>query len=99
MLWCFDALNLTLEDCNNAKFRNAVGRTKQDIIVCASLIDKVPNLAGLARTAEIFACSKLIVPDAGIQKMDNLKKISVGADEWIDIEECKEEVSWFVIHV
>jgi len=88
-----DALNLTLEDCNNAKFRNAAGRTKQDIIVCASLIDKVPNLAGLARTAEIFACSKLIVPDAGIQKMDNLKKISVGADEWIDIEECKEEVS------
>jgi tRNA guanosine-2'-O-methyltransferase len=88
-----DALNLTLEQSSvySAILRNAAGRNKQDMIVCASLIDKVPNLAGLARTAEIFACSKLVVPDARVQKMDNFKTISVGANDWIDIEECKEE--------
>lgn len=29
------------------------GRSCQDIIVVASLVDKVPNIAGLARTAEV----------------------------------------------
>jgi hypothetical protein len=28
------------------------GKVKQDVIVCAILIDKTPNLAGLARTCE-----------------------------------------------
>jgi tRNA G18 (ribose-2'-O)-methylase SpoU len=63
------------------------------VIVCASLIDKVPNLAGLARTAEIFAAERLVVPDISVCKMDNFKSISVGAGEWIKIEECKEDVS------
>lgn len=29
-------------------------RTRQQVIVVASLIDKIPNLAGLVRTGEIF---------------------------------------------
>ena len=58
--------------------------------MCASLIDKVTNLAGLTRTAEIFAAEKIIVPDATVRKMDNFKSIAVGAEDWIDVEECKE---------
>lgn len=64
---------------------------KKSLIVCASLIDKVPNLAGLARTAEIFAAESLIIPDISVSKMDNFKSISVSAAEWIDIKECKED--------
>jgi hypothetical protein len=38
---------------------------------------------------------QLIVPDIRLTKMDNFKSLTVGAHEWIDIEECKEEVSVF----
>jgi len=87
-----DSLNLSLETYRQQKLRNGAGRARQSLIVCASLIDKAPNLAGLCRTAEIFAAEKLIVPDIKVAKMDNFKNISVGAEQWIDIEECKENV-------
>lgn len=87
-----DALNLALESMREKKLRNAVGRKKQNLIVCATLIDKIPNLGGLTRTSEIFAADRLIVPDIRLTKMDNFKSLTVGAHEWIDIEECKEEV-------
>ena len=38
-------------------------RRRHDLIVCASLVDRLPNLAGLARTCEIFNCAKLVVHD------------------------------------
>lgn len=88
-----DSLGLALEESRDKQLRNASGRKRQQLIVCASLIDKVPNLAGLARTAEIFAAERLVVPDISVCKMDNFKSISVGAGEWIKIEECKEDVS------
>jgi tRNA G18 (ribose-2'-O)-methylase SpoU len=87
-----DELNLALDDIRDQKHRNRLGRRKQNLIVCATLIDKVPNLGGLARTSEIFAVHKLIVPDIQITKMDNFKNLCVGAGDWIDIEECKEQV-------
>lgn len=87
-----DALNLLLEDEKTQSIRNKAGRRKQDLIVCASLIDKVPNLGGLARTCEIFAAQKLIVPDLSVVKMDHFASISVGAGDWLDVEECGEKV-------
>ena len=90
-----DALNLALEDMKERKLQNAAGRQKQQLIVCATLIDKVPNLGGLARTSEIFAANRLVVPDAQVVKMDNFKSLSASAGDWIDIEECKEKVRWY----
>lgn len=84
-----DSLNLSLESERQAN-RNAAGRDRQQLIVCASLIDKVANLAGLTRTAEIFAATRIVVPELKVNKMDNFKSISVGAEEWVDMEECKE---------
>jgi tRNA guanosine-2'-O-methyltransferase len=89
-----DYLNLRLEDEKTRNIRNRAGRRKQDLIVCASLIDKVPNLGGLARTAEIFAAQKLVIPDLSLTKMDHFTSISVGAGDWIDIEECHEKVRY-----
>ena len=40
---------------------DAAQRRKQRLIVVASLVDKLPNLGGLARTSEIFAVEKLVV--------------------------------------
>lgn len=86
-----DMLNLGIQEACESKHRNGAGKRKQDLIVCASMIDKVPNLAGLARTAEIFAAERLVIPDASVTKMDNFKSISVGANEWVEIEECREQ--------
>ncbi|OEU08068.1 tRNA/rRNA methyltransferase, partial [Fragilariopsis cylindrus CCMP1102] len=71
---------------------------KQELIICASLVDKIPNLAGLARTSEIFAAKSLVIPDLSVTKMDNFKSISVGAADWINIEEVKIEqlLSWLL---
>lgn len=87
-----DSLNLALQDLREQRLSNAVGTLKQPLIVCASLVDKVPNLGGLARTSEIFAAQSLVVPDMNVTKMDNFKSLSVGAADWIDMEEVKEEV-------
>ena len=88
-----DSLNLAIAESNEQRARNGAGRKKQDLIVCATLIDKVPNLAGLARSAEIFSAEMLVIPDTSVCKMDNFKSVSVGAADWINIEECKEDVS------
>jgi hypothetical protein len=87
-----DMLNLEMEDIRERRFRNTMCRKKQDLIVCASLIDKIPNLGGLARTSEIFAADRLVIPDVNITKMDSFKTFCVGAQDWLTIEECKEEV-------
>ena len=87
-----DELNLAMDTLKEKRLRNIAGRRKQNLVVCASLIDKVPNLGGLARTAEIFAAEKLIIPDIGVAKMDNFKTFSASAGDWIDIDECKEKV-------
>ena len=88
-----DSLNLSLEDSQQQSLRNAAGRKRQELIVCATFVDKIPNLGGLARTSEIFAADKLVIPDKRVVKMDNFKSISVSAGDWIPIEEVKEEVS------
>jgi tRNA guanosine-2'-O-methyltransferase len=87
-----DALNLAIEGLQEQRLRNIAGRLKQNLIVCASLIDKIPNLGGLARTSEIFAARQLVIPDLQVAKMDNFNSLSVGAGEWIDIVECREQV-------
>ncbi|KAG7359263.1 methyltransferase [Nitzschia inconspicua] len=86
-----DSLNLALEDLREQHLSNAAGTHKQPLIVCASLVDKVPNLGGLARTSEIFAAQSLVVPDLSVTKMDNFKSLSVGAADWIEMEEVNEQ--------
>jgi hypothetical protein len=88
-----DELDSALEESREQRLLNASGKKRQSLIICATLIDKVPNLGGLARTAEIFAADRLVIPDLSVVRMDNFKSISVGAGDWINIEECKEDVS------
>lgn len=57
---------------------------------------QVPNLAGLARTCEIFAASRLVVPDLRVLKNPSFTKISTGAEQWLPIEELgdKQLLAW-----
>lgn len=86
-----DALDLGIRSFQEQKSFNAAGKKKQNLVVCASLVDKVPNLAGLARTCEIFSAQTLVMPNLLVRKQDDFKSISASANDWIDMEECKEE--------
>ena len=85
-----DALDLAIRSINEQHLHNAAGKQKQKLVVCATLVDKVPNLAGLARTCEIFSASTLVMPNVQIRKQDDFKSISASAEGWIDLEEVKE---------
>ncbi|KAK8812276.1 hypothetical protein WA158_007510 [Blastocystis sp. Blastoise] len=63
---------------------------KQELIVIASYVDKVPNLGGLARTCEIYQASKLIINDKKIMNDPIFINTSVTANQWVDIEEVKQ---------
>lgn len=58
-----------------------------EIIVIGSLLDKLPNLAGLARTSEIFGVRTLYVPDlAALASLDFLN-VAMTAEKWLDIRQ------------
>jgi tRNA G18 (ribose-2'-O)-methylase SpoU len=61
-----DSLNLAMEDLQEKRLWNVAGEHKQQLIVCALLVDKVPNLGGLARMADIFAADWLVIPDMAV---------------------------------
>lgn len=63
------------------------GGIRQDLIVVASLIDRVPNLAGLARTCEVFRAASLVFSDKSVIKDSEFSHISVSAEHWVPIEE------------
>ena len=61
--------------------------TRQELIVVASLIDKLPNLAGLTRTCEVFRAAALVVSDKNIVKDPLFASISVTAEQWVPLIE------------
>lgn len=60
-------------------------KQQQDVIVCASLVDKATNLGGIARTCEVFGVRELIVPDIQVLKSEVFQNIAVSSDCWLPI--------------
>jgi tRNA G18 (ribose-2'-O)-methylase SpoU len=105
------------EVCGRANLVSC-GRTRQPLLVCASLVDKVsalqlieelhaatdapspffspapiakvPNLAGLARTCEIFGAEGLTIPSMKLMAHPLFTQISVTAEKWVPVTEVKE---------
>lgn len=65
-------------------------RRRNDLIVVASLIDRLPNLAGLCRTCEIFNASQLIVPSLKIKDDIGFTTVSVASEKWMPMAEVAE---------
>lgn len=57
-----------------------------ECVVVASLVDKVPNLAGLSRTCEIFGATRLVVPDLAVVDDPQFKAICMTSDKWLQID-------------
>ena len=67
------------------------GRTRNEIIMCAVLIDKIPNLAGLARTSEIMNASCLVINNRSVCDTDEFKGVSVTSEKWLPMYEVQEK--------
>ncbi len=50
-----------------------------DLIVLASMIDKLPNLGGLCRTCEIFGAGQLVLPSVKVLAHHELQSVAVTA--------------------
>jgi tRNA guanosine-2'-O-methyltransferase len=59
--------------------------------MCASLIDKIPNLGGLARTSEIMNASALVVNNKAVCDSDEFRGVSVTSEKWLPIYEVREK--------
>eukprot|EP00775_Hariotina_reticulata_P006297 gene6297-6532_t len=69
----------------------AASKQQGGLIVVASLISKVPNLGGLARTAEVFGAQALVLADKRVTQQAAFTGVSVTAEHWVPIWEVKEE--------
>jgi len=64
---------------------DASGRRHAPLLVVASLVDKAPNLGGLARTAEILAAAALVVPAEKVVKDAAFQATSLDAEKRLPI--------------
>ena len=58
------------------------------LVVVASLVEKIPNLAGLARTCEVLGAERLVLADLGVAKHKDFTSVSVTAEKWLRLDEC-----------
>ncbi|XP_075974651.1 uncharacterized protein LOC142975593 [Anticarsia gemmatalis] len=63
--------------------------SQSDLIVVASLIDKLPNLGGMARTSEVFGVNTYVVDSLRHLTDKQFQGLSVSAERWINIEEVR----------
>ena len=66
-------------------------RERNEVLLVASLIDKVPNLAGLTRTCEIMNAKGLVIDNSEVVKTDEFRNIAVTAEKWLPIYEVKQK--------
>lgn len=62
---------------------------QSDLIVIASLIDKIPNLGGLCRTCEIFGVEQFIIGSLKYKEDKTFQNLAVSSDKWLSIKEVK----------
>ncbi|CAJ1348141.1 unnamed protein product [Effrenium voratum] len=69
------------------RLQGAVGPAAQraPLVVIASLVDKIPNLAGLCRTCEVFHCEALCLPNLKVTSEQAFQSISVTAEKWLPL--------------
>ncbi|CEP13385.1 hypothetical protein [Parasitella parasitica] len=84
-------------DMDLTKNLHRKNRRSNDLIVVASLVDRLPNLAGLCRTCEIFNASQLVVPSLKIKDDVAFTSVSVASERWMPmIEVAEPDVATFL---
>lgn len=70
---------------SNRKKNNA--NSPIDLIVIASLIDRLPNLGGLCRTCEVLGVKHLVLSSLRMTEDRDFVSLSVSAEKWMNILE------------
>ncbi|CAN6486747.1 unnamed protein product [Victoria cruziana] len=60
---------------------------RQELVLVASFLDRIPNLAGLARTCEVFKVAALAIADKSVVQDKQFQLISVTAEKWVPVIE------------
>lgn len=72
-------------------------RLETEIVVIGSLVDRLPNLAGLARSCEIFGVRTLYVPNVAELASPDFVNVAMTAERWLDIRQLiPAEVAQFI---
>uniref|UniRef100_A0A8D8F103 Probable methyltransferase TARBP1 n=1 Tax=Culex pipiens TaxID=7175 RepID=A0A8D8F103_CULPI len=65
-------------------------KAKEDgLIVVASLVDRAPNLGGLARSSEIFGVRQYVVGSLKDVESKEFQALSMTAEKWLNVAELK----------
>lgn len=62
-------------------------KTTNDLIVIASLVDRVPNLGGLCRTCEVLGVRDFVLATLRVTEEKDFMSLSVSAEKWINVLE------------
>lgn len=85
-------MELLDQDIDQIRMRREIQRKKGnafDMVIVASLIDRIPNLAGLSRTCEIFGATSLVLSSLAVCSDHNFQNISMTSEHWLDLQECR----------
>ncbi|XP_050668616.1 uncharacterized protein LOC126967945 isoform X2 [Leptidea sinapis] len=63
--------------------------SQSELIVVASLIDKLPNLGGMARTGEVFGVHTYVVDSLRHLQDKQFQGLSMSAEKWVNIIEVR----------
>ncbi|KAK6640292.1 hypothetical protein RUM44_011978 [Polyplax serrata] len=66
-------------------------KKKGSLVVVATLIDRIPNLGGLARTCEVFGASEYVVGSLKYVEDKQFASLSVTAEKWVTLREVKRQ--------
>lgn len=73
---------------DEAESREAVLRSgrRLPMVVCASLLDRAPNIGGLTRTCEVMGLESIAIDNLKIMQSKDYTAVAVTADKWIRTE-------------
>lgn len=66
------------------------GSARQPLVIVASFVDRIPNIAGLVRTCEVFRVRTLAINDISVLKNEEFKTIARSAENWQPLIQVKE---------
>lgn len=85
--WELSQICLDPDSKKKCRQKQLDSKGEEDLIFVASLLEKIPNIAGLCRTCEIFGVSTLIVGNKKIVNDSSFQSVSVTSDLWLQIDQ------------
>uniref|UniRef100_A0A0A1WE94 Probable methyltransferase TARBP1 n=1 Tax=Zeugodacus cucurbitae TaxID=28588 RepID=A0A0A1WE94_ZEUCU len=73
--------------CTMSSIAEAETLVHSDMFVVASLIDKIPNIGGIARSCEVLGIRNLVLSSGKLTERDDFKSVSMTAEKNLNIYE------------